>query len=276
MKKFNDELSMAIEAAQLGSKVLLKYQRKLTKLNIEAKKAQGVVSQADRESEDKIMKYLRKQAPSIAFFGEESSFLDGEVESSDQRRYADLEWCWCIDPLDGTHNYLNGLEYYCVSVALLHYGRPVVGVILRPFTQECYWAVEGQGAYYQNGVGKKSKLKLESKKKQLKDCLVVTGFSSEKGILKPDEVERFSRFLAQTRGVRRLGSAALDLCLVARGVFDGFWEKELAPWDVAAGGLIANEAGAKVCNWQGQRFDPFDQTIMASAPSLYPAMKKLF
>ncbi len=276
MNAMTNYIELAREAAHLGSAVLLRYQKKLSKLHIESKMAQGVVSEADRTAELTIMKYLRKEAPEISFFGEETSYLDGQDQSTQHSIYADLEWCWCIDPLDGTHNYLNGLEYYCVSVALLNYGKPVVGVILRPVTGECYWAIEGKGAFYQDVQGKKHKLKLDTKKKKrLKDCLVVTGFSSEKGVLRKDEVERFARLLVETRGVRRLGSAALDLCLVARGIFDAFWEKELAPWDVAAGGLIAKEAGAFVGNWQGRPFNPFDQTITASLPVLKSSLQKL-
>lgn len=275
MSSLSKQLELSFNAAKLGSDVLLRYQKQLSKLNVESKKAQGMVSEADRKSEFTMMKYLRSEAPQISFFGEESSYLDGANSEQQLRYYADQEWCWCIDPLDGTHNFINGLEYYCVSVALLNYGRPVVGVILRPTTGECYWAVEGKGAYYRDIFGKKKKLQLDPSKKKLKDCLVVTGFSSEKGILLPDEVERFSRFLGKSRGVRRLGSAALDLCLVSRGVFDGFWERDLAPWDVAAGGLIASEAGAQVGDWSGKAFNPFQKSILAAPKGLFKQMLKL-
>lgn len=268
-------LTVAKEAALLGSKILLKYQKKLSTLTVESKKAQGVVSEADRETENAIMAFLRKRHPDISFLGEESSFIESESSRDSFEQYKEEEWCWCIDPLDGTHNYLNGLEYYCISIALLHFGAPVLGVIYRPVTGECYWATKSLGAFYQNSLGKKVRLDIGIGAKKLADSLVVTGFSSEKGVMYPDEVERFARFLSRSRGVRRLGSAALDLCLVARGVFDGFWEKELAPWDVAAGALIASEAGAKVSDWQGKSFHPFQRSIVAAKPTLYGQMKKL-
>lgn len=274
------ELSMglAIKAARL----LLLKQKKISSLKITNKKAQGIASSADTESEKLIVDGIKAKYPDHFILAEETAYKEYMGQMDRYKFLKEKEWVWIIDPLDGTNNFLNGLDYYGICISLVNFGEPVTGLVLRPTNGECFYAVKGKGSKlvnFTNGFKKKSapvSLKKSTNKKALCDSLLVTGFATEKGPVFDQEFDLFKHMLGKSRGIRRMGSAALDLCYVARGVFDCFWEKGLAAWDVSAAGLICLEAGVLVTDYEGQKFHPFQATIVASRTPLHKEILSLF
>lgn len=266
-QKFAENLSLE------AGNILLKHEKKIEHLLVHYKEAQGVASSADLASEKHIIKKIKKAFPDHNILAEEDSF---HQSITNYKKFCESPYTWIIDPLDGTNNFLNGINYYAICIALAHYGKPVVGVVYRPSTGEGFTAIEGHGAFFSlNGFKTRKKMLLLTNKKELKQSIFCTGFASEKGERISEEFLPFKRILTNSRAVRRMGSAALDLCYVARGIYDGFWERQLAPWDVAAAGLICLEAGSKVTDFSGQAFTPFDRTIVAARTPLYHKIKNL-
>ena len=226
--------SIAREAGAL----LLEYFHK--GLKIEYKGEADLVTAADRASEVLIRERISKQFPSHDVLGEEQGLND-----------RGSEYRWYVDPLDGTTNFAHGYPVFCVSMALEHrtgaQGKRIAGVVYDPTRDELFSAELGKGAQLN---GKAIRV---SKTAQLKECLVATGFPSHKRHKNPN-IHFYHQITLRTHGVRRAGSAALDLCCVACGRFDGFWEFNLNPWDTAAGALIVEEAGGKVSRFDGSAF----------------------
>lgn len=280
--RYEEALSLSLELAIKAAKFLIKKQKKISSLKITTKIAQGIASNADTESEKIIINGIKKMYPDHFILAEESAYQEYRGEMSRYNFLKEKEWVWIIDPLDGTNNYLNGLDYFGVCISLAHYGEPVVGVVLRPTNGECFFAVKNKGSKiinFSQDFKKKSpakKLSSAKSKKKLKDALLVTGFTTEKGEMFEQEFALFKSMVGKSRGIRRMGSAALDLCYVAKGVFDCFWEKGLAAWDVSAAGLICLEAGVTVTDYEGQEFHPFQETILASKKPLHTEILSLF
>lgn len=266
----------ALELAVKAGEKLLKYRSKLGSLEITSKEAQGVASDADIASEKLIVSSLKKKFPHMQFLAEESAYTQWGGKKEAYAHFKEMPYVWAIDPLDGTSNFLSGMDYFAVCIGLLHYGVPYMGVVYRPTTGECWSAIKGEGAQFTPNLNKVKfkKLYSESNTKPLKSSLLVTGFSSEKGDVFEQEFRLFKSIMSEVRGVRRMGSAALDLCLVASGVFDGFWESGLAPWDVAAAGVIALEAGVKITDYEGREFHPFQDDFLAGRKPFYSKMSK--
>lgn len=273
-KELKETLNFSLEMAFGAGKILTGFQKKLDKLKVSYKDAQGMVSNADISSEEFIIKKINKRFPGHEILAEESAFKKYGGGKSSYKEFRKIPWCWCIDPLDGTNNFLNNFDYYAVCISLLHYGDPVLGVVYRPSTKECYFSIKGQGAKYAFEIKNLKDMKVKSinkisSKKLLKNSLLVTGFSSEKGIIKRKEFQQFQTLMKNSRGIRRLGSAALDMCMVSRGIFDGFWESGLAPWDVSASSIICQEAGVYVANYKGEAFHPFQKNILVARKSIF-------
>jgi len=266
--KFSEQL--AVEAGDL----LLSYQKKLNKLEIHHKEAEGVASTADLEAEKYICSRLEKEFPGTLILSEEDAFLK-KLDSYQQ--YLNAEYCWVIDPLDGTNNFLNGIDYFAVCIGLLKKGKPYMGVVYRPRTGECFSAVHGEGAYKKDFFthSRKKKIFAEKNEKKLAESLCCTGFSQDKGDIVDDEIRIFRHISRNSRTIRRFGSAALDMCYVAEGLYDGFWEKRLSAWDVVASGVICLEAGVKVTNFSGRTFNPFKNDFLAARTPLHNRLKKL-
>jgi myo-inositol-1(or 4)-monophosphatase len=217
-----------------------------------------LVTEIDHQSEAFIIKTIKSDFQDHAILAEES----GQTKGMDNHQ-------WYIDPLDGTVNYAHNIPFFCVSIAYAHKGIVQVGVVYEPMRDECYSAQRGKGAWL-NGTPLHS-----SHVSELGKGLLVTGFPYDTWNTKEDNTQNFIQFGKMTQGVRRLGSAALDLCYVAAGRFDGYWELSLSAWDVAAGGLIAEEAGAKVTNIFGEPdYISKPQSILACAPGLQKLMIK--
>lgn len=219
-----------------------------------------LVTEYDHRSENFLIDYIQSHFAGHSIFAEESGHTQGNQNT------------WHIDPLDGTVNFAHGVPCFCVSIAFETEGQVQLGVVYDPLRDECFSAARGQGAWLNDRAIHVSSAS------RLEDSLLATGF----GVLVqrnpindpvPDNVENFRAMLMVTQGVRRLGSAALDLCYTAAGRFDGYWEYNLHAWDIAAGALIVEEAGGKVTTIDGQLeyFVP-PYSILAASPQLYPSL----
>ena len=256
MKDFSPVLIAAIRAARVGRAVLLKYLGQLE--HVEHKFQAGLVSEADKESEKAIFDYLKLHFPGDIFLGEESAYAnekDRIIPEKNQGR-------WIVDPLDGTTNYVHQFPVFCVSIGYEINGQTQVAVIDVPMMKQVFTAVRGKGAWIN---GKPLRV---SDTKSLSDAFVATGFSNEIESRLEEQLRIFGKLVRELRAVRRAGAAAYDLCLVAQGVFDGYWEKGLQPWDSSAGMLIVEEAGGKVTTYKGQPYDPFKLSIVAGNPKI--------
>jgi myo-inositol-1(or 4)-monophosphatase len=215
------------------------------------------VTEADLAVERAFRELIAARCPDHQVLGEE----DGIGTSAGSARYR-----WIIDPIDGTTNFAHGLALFCVSIALEIDGRIEVGVVFDPIGEELYTAERGEGARL-NG----SPLSV-SACSELIDALLCTGFPYSIQEDRAEQVRIFGAFLGQARAVRRLGSAALDLCYLAAGRFDGFWEEHLHPWDIAAASLIAEEAGARVTDYAGAPMRLTGRQIVVSNGRVHQAM----
>lgn len=268
---------MAQKAAEEAGKILLRYQKKLKASEVESKKSLGLVTKADLLAEKKIKSILLKEFKKSLFLGEEETFVNKSDPTKIKELYNSHELTWVVDPLDGTTNFVHKLECYCVCIGLLHFGKPVMGVVYRPYSGEFYFATEGKGSFKKNLLDpnkRPQKLWVEGDKKKLKDSLLATGFATEKGKTLEREFSLFFEMMKKSRGVRRLGSAAIDLCLVAEGVFQGFWEKNLAPWDITAAAVICMEANIHMSDYKDQPFDPFQRSTIACDKGIKRSLTK--
>lgn len=194
-----------------------------------------VVTRIDKECEALIGRRIAERFPDHALLGEE----DGE------RGKAGSDWRWVVDPLDGTTNYSQGLPVFAVSIALQHRGETVVGVVYAPCPDELYTAVKGGGAWLAER-GKEPRRIRVARKESLASAVLATGFPYDKDLNPDNNLDNVGRLLPRIRGLRRMGSAAYDLCAVAAGWIDGYWELALHEWDVCAASLIVEEAGGEV------------------------------
>lgn len=217
-----------------------------------------LVTEADIRSEKAILKVIRENFPDDGLLTEES----GEIDNNSER-------LWLIDPLDGTTNYAHSFPFFAVSIALQVKGEIVLGQVYNPLLNEHFEAVRGQGAFL-------NKRPVEvSRTKTLKESLLVTGFPYTVYKDHEEVIDIFTRMIVSAQGVRRLGSAAIDLCYVASGRFDGFWEQGLNPWDTAAGSLVAEEAGGLLSDYMGDAYSPYKKTIAAANPHIFKEMIKV-
>jgi len=222
------------------------------------KGAIDLVTEVDLACERMCRAVLAERFPEHDILAEELSTGPQEVARARYR--------WVFDPLDGTTNYAHGLPIFCASLALELDGQPIVGAIYDPSRRELFTAERGQGSFV-NGTRLKA-----SATGALGDALLVTGFPYDMHVRGPELVELFGLFLHRARAVRRLGSAALDLCYVAAGRFEGFWEQHLNPWDVAAGALVVTEAGGRVSGMDGGVFDARAGHLVASNGFVHDAI----
>jgi len=222
------------------------------------KGAIDLVTEVDLACERMCRTVLAERFPEHDILAEELSAGPQEVARARYR--------WVFDPLDGTTNFAHGLPIFCSSLALELDGQAVVGAIYDPSRRELFTAERGQGAFV-NGAPLKA-----SETAALGDALLVTGFPYDMHVRGPELVELFGLFLHRARAVRRLGSAALDLCYVAAGRFDAFWEQHLKPWDVAAGALVVTEAGGRITGMDGGAFDVRAGHLVASNGNVHEAI----
>ncbi len=217
-----------------------------------------LVTEADRRSQELIFARLSSSFPGHDFLAEEGLCRN---QGSELR--------WIFDPLDGTTNFAHGFPVFSVSIALERRGEAICGVVYDPMREEVFSAVKGRGADLN---GKKMSV---SKTGELDRSLLATGFPYDLRVSRINNLDHFGDFCREAQAVRRCGSAAMDLCYVACGRFDGFWELKLKPWDVAAGVLIIREAGGKVSDFQGKEFGSFDSEVLATNGLIHEPMMKV-
>lgn len=249
-------LATAIEGALSAGRIHRELFR--TGTEIHKKGPIDLVTSADLSAERAFRTLVAERFPDHAVLGEEQSQAGRPMPSSGRR--------WIVDPLDGTTNFAHGLALFCVSIALEVEGRIEIGVVYDPMGEELFVAERGEGARL-NGQPIHV-----SARGALIDALLCTGFPYSIRERRQRQVEVFSGFLGRARAVRRLGSAALDLCYVAAGRFDGFWEEQLHPWDIAAGALIVQEAGGTVTDYSDHPVDLFGGQIVVSNGLLHQDM----
>ena len=225
-------------------------------LNIEFKTNESnLVTQIDKASEKKIIGYINKKVPTHGILAEES----GESKNTS-------EYLWVVDPLDGTTNFAHGLPIFSVSIGVQKSGITIAGVVYDVMQDIIYSAESGSGAYANN-----NKINVSPNDK-LQRALLVTGFPYNIADNPENAFERFNALTKASRGMRRLGSAAIDFCYVAKGVFDGFWEVYLHPWDLCAGKLIVEEAGGLVTGFNGEPINIYSTKILASNKHVHNQM----
>ena len=253
-------LNIAVKAARRAGSIINRAALDRGALEIRAKNKNDFVTQVDKAAESAIIDIIRQAFPDHAILGEESGASGGKGAG------AKAEYRWIIDPLDGTTNFIHGFPQYCVSIALQHRGAAAHGVIYDPLKNELFTASKGSGAFLDDRRMRVSKCV------NLKDALVGTGIPFK-------EVGSVDRYLRQLKeimlnssGVRRAGAAALDLAYVAAGRLDAFWERGLAPWDMAAGALMIQEAGGLIGDLSGDSNYLDLGEIAAATPKVFPQL----
>ncbi|MCS6839119.1 MAG: inositol monophosphatase [Bdellovibrionaceae bacterium] len=253
----NKILEDMVEAATLGQSLLQSFFGCIKQ--VEKKEKAGWVTEADRHIEEEIKRFLRQKGYSFSLLGEESfqahhlSWFEGD------------DPFWILDPIDGTTNFIHQFPVVAISLALFHKGVVECAVVCAPLmgqNGEVYTAVRGGGAFVN---GERMKV---SNTQSTSLAFLATGFFNEDENQLDHQLKIFSSLVREARGIRRAGSAAYDLALVARGVFDGFWESGLKPWDTAAGVLLVREAGGVVVTYHGKEYHPTDLSLVAGNPVL--------
>ena len=251
-------LTIAVRAARAAGDIIIRNMDRIDRLKIVTKQNNDFVSNVDQMAEQAIISTILTAYPDHGILAEESGL---QAESS--------EYQWIIDPLDGTTNYLHGFPQFAVSIALKHKDRIQVGVIYDPVSQELFTSIRGEGATLND-----KKIRVTSHK-GLKNALLGTGFPYYDQSYLDTYLETMKALMQQTAGLRRPGSAALDLAWLAAGRIDGFWEFNLKAWDIAAGALIVREAGGIVSDFENKEGYLNSGDIIAAAPKVFPEMLKI-
>jgi myo-inositol-1(or 4)-monophosphatase len=248
-------LNIAVSAARQAGSIIIQYMEQVDRLKITDKGHQDYFSEVDIKAEQSIINAIHKVYPSHGIMAEESGFQEGEDEC-----------IWIIDPLDGTSNYLHGFPFFSISIALKIKGRIEHGVVYDPLRHECFAASRGRGARLND-----RRLRV-SKQSQLSAALLGTGVPFKNLALAQRYFPTLEAMMGKCAGVRRTGSAALDMAYVASGRLDGFWEFGLRPWDIAAGSLLIREAGGLISDAHGG--DDFIKSgdVVAGTPKVFKAL----
>ena len=252
----NPTLNIAVRAARSAGNVIIRNLGKLDTLAIHTKDRNDFVTEVDRQAEQEIIYTLRKAFPDHGILAEESGLREGDENQ------------WIIDPLDGTTNFLHGFPQFAVSIAMRHKGRMEHGVIYDPLRQELFTASRGAGAMLND-----RRIRV-TKRKTLEGSLLGTGFPFKSQHHLETYLDMFRALFPQTAGIRRAGSAALDLAYVASGRLDGFWEIGLNIWDMAAGVLLIQEAGGLSSDFSGGHNHLESGNIVAGNPKLFAEILK--
>ncbi len=247
------------EMLQDAGRICLEANADQNRLNLEFKNPKDLVTETDKKVEDFVINRIRSRYPLHAIFGEETGKSPGRSESGHATPL------WVIDPIDGTTSFFHGQPFYCVSIAYQENGTTLMGGIYAPVLDQLFLAEKGKGAFLNHCPIRVSSCS------RLIDSVMATGFACLRAGLKENNLPHFNRIVPKIRDIRRFGSAALDLCYVACGKVDGFWEMELNLYDIAAGVIIAREAGALVSDFSGGNRFP-EKGILAANPALATLM----
>ncbi len=247
-------LNIAIKAARAAGAIINRASMDLDLLRINTKGPNDFVSEVDQAAEQVIIETLLQAYPGHGILAEESGREHGARDS---------EYVWIIDPLDGTTNFIHGFPVYAVSIALAHRGVVQQAVVYDPSRNDLFYATKGRGAYLND-----RRLRV-SKRTRMQDALIGTGFPFRRGDNFKRYLKIFEEVMQQCAGLRRPGAAALDLCYVAAGYYDAFFETGLNPWDVAAGSLIITEAGGLIGNFTGESDYLYQREVVAGTPRIF-------
>lgn len=252
-----DELiKFTIYCAMESGKIQRRYFGK--KIGIHHKGTIDLVTDVDMACQEKIVNLIKKEFP------------DDEIISEEKKNYFEgNKNRWIVDPLDGTTNYAHGYPFFCTSIAYEENGLITLGVVYNPIFKELFYAKRGEGAYYNK------KRIYVSKIEDLKQALLSTGFPYDLPTSRRNNVENFISFIYEAQAIRRDGSAALNMCYLACGRFDGFWELKLKPWDMAAGSVIVEEAGGVITDFRGNKFNIYKDEIVASNGLIHKDMLRV-
>jgi len=253
-------LNVAVKAARAAGAFINRASMDLDILKVNTKAPNDFVTEVDQAAEKIIIDTLLQAYPDHAILAEESGRAHGSKHS---------EFVWIIDPLDGTTNFIHGLPMYCVSIALTHRGIVQQAVVYDPTRNDLFYATKGRGAFLND-----RRLRV-SKRIRMSDALIGTGFPFRRGDNFKRYVKMFEEVMQQCAGLRRPGAAALDLCYVAAGYYDAFFETGLQPWDVAAGSLIITEAGGLIGNFTGESDFINQREVVAGNPKIYGQMVQI-
>jgi len=251
-------LNVMVGAALKAGRTLARDLGEVENLQVSVKGPGDFVSAADRRSEKIIIEELRKARPTYSFLTEETGEIPGD-ESSNR---------WLVDPLDGTTNFLHGIPIFSISIGLERNGELIAGVVYNPIMNELYAAEKGSGAFFND----RRRLRVAGRS-ELKEAVIATGIPHLGRPAQDEFIKELDFLMRRVAGVRRCGSAALDLCWVAAGRFDGFWEHGLSPWDVAAGIVILREAGGIVTDGDGGLEVLTGKSIVAANSRLHPLLR---
>lgn len=239
------------------AEVQLRYFGKMKPGDIDLKRKRDLLTIADTQTEEAVVDAIRSRWPGHSILGEEGGAA-----------ITDSDWCWIIDPVDGTTNFARGLPHFAASVGLYHKLKPVLGLVEAPAIRERFTAAKGEGAYLN---GKRLRV---SKVPDIEHSLIATGFAYVRNDVKRNNVDNFSKLVLQCHDLRRLGVASMDLAYVAAGRFDGYWELFLKPWDVAAGALLVREAGGRVTDFSGGEDWLFGENCVATNSRTHEELRK--
>lgn len=253
-------LNIMIKAARLAGRSLAKDFREVENLQVSAKGPGDFVSKADMAAEKILRETLMEARPNYGFLGEESD----EVQGTDPTRR------WIVDPLDGTTNFLHGMPHWAVSIALEHKGEIVAGVVFDPAKDEMFFAEKGQGAWLNDN----QRLRVSGRAKMI-ESVFATGVPFGGGKYLPATLQDLGRLMPACAGVRRWGAASLDLAYVAAGRYEGYWERGLNIWDIAAGVIIVREAGGMVAPLRDGQNMLEDGQLIASNGAMFDAFAKV-
>lgn len=250
-------LNVAISAARSAGNIILRFCDRLDTVKTFEKKANDFVTEVDRLAEREIIQYIRHLYPHHGILAEESGHDKGN------------DYLWIIDPIDGTTNFIHGFPHFSVSIALQYKGRLEHGVVYDPLKQELFYASRGAGAYLNE-----RRIRV-TQQKELKGALIGTGFPFRNQELLDPYLKLFKQISLEVCGIRRAGSAALDLAYIAAGRLDGFWEFKLSPWDMAAGAVLIREAGGLLSDLAGGENFLESGDILAGTPKVLKNLLKL-
>lgn len=247
MEEFKEIKAFAVKMAAAVGEIQMDSFRS-PRLQIDTKTSQyDVVTEVDKACEAYLVKEISSHYPTHSIIGEETG----------KHIHEGADWEWVVDPLDGTNSYSQGLPIFCVSIGIRYKGEPVVGVVYAPYLDELYTAVKGQGAEMQQGLCIGEVLPGDrlhvSRKTDLGECVVATGFPYDKATNPVNNIDNAAKILPQVRGFRRMGSCAYDMCCVAMGTIDVYWELDLKEYDCCAGMVIVKEAGGEIKHFRDDR-----------------------
>jgi len=253
-------LNVAVKAARVAGALINRASLDLDLLKVDTKAPNDFVTEVDQAAEEVIIDTLRAAYPGHAILAEESGRTGGAKDS---------EYLWIIDPLDGTTNFIHGLPVYAVSIALAHRNQVQQAVVYDPTRNDLFYASKGRGAF------RNDKRLRVSKRIRLTESLIGTGFPFRKGDNYERYLQMFEAVMQHCAGLRRPGAAALDLCYVAAGYYDGFFETGLSPWDIAAGSLLITEAGGLIGNFTGESDFLYQREVVAGNPKIYAQLVRI-